>query len=102
MRNHLYTVFRVGRINFFLVNRVENQNEPKRPQSEGGLGLFWFSTRPSAIGGTKYNLQLVSEAPSVHGVNYNQCLPLSKAELKTKTNPNGQKSVAIRVRFGGH
>ena len=29
----------------FLVNRVENQNEPKRPQSGGRLGSFWFSTR---------------------------------------------------------
>ena len=40
----------------FLVNRVENQNEPKRPQSGGRLGSFWFSTRPSADTGTDYNL----------------------------------------------
>ena len=26
---------------------------------------------------------------SVHGVDYNQCLPLLQAELNTKTNPNG-------------
>ena len=39
----------------FLVNRVENQNEPKRPQSGGRLGSFWFSTRPTAMGGTDYN-----------------------------------------------
>ena len=39
----------------FLVNRVENQNEPKRPQSGGRLGSFWFSTRPSADTGTDYN-----------------------------------------------
>ena len=32
--------FRAGWITFFLVNRVENQNEPKRPQSFGRLGLF--------------------------------------------------------------
>ena len=50
-----YTVFRVRRITFFLVNRVENQNEPKRPQSGGRLGSFWFSTRPSADSGTDYN-----------------------------------------------
>ena len=73
-----YTVFRVGRITFFPANRVENQNEPKRPQSGGRLGSFWFSTRPTAMGGTDYNLHLVSEAlwplgwstsvTSVHGV----------------------------------
>ena len=39
----------------FLVNRVENQNEPKRPQSGGRLGSFWFSTRPTAMGSTDYN-----------------------------------------------
>ena len=39
---------------FFLVNRVENQNEPKQPQS-GRLGSFWFSTRPTAMGGTDNN-----------------------------------------------
>ena len=50
-----YTVFRVDRITFFLVNRVENQNEPKRSQSGGRLGSFWFSTRPTAMGGTDYN-----------------------------------------------
>ena len=52
----IYTVFRARRITFFLVNRVENQNEPKRPQSGGRLGSFWFSTRPSADTGTDYNL----------------------------------------------
>ena len=50
-----YTVFRASRVHFFLVNRVENQNEPKRPQSGGRLGSFWFSTRPTAMGGTDYN-----------------------------------------------
>ena len=43
-----YTVFNA-------INRVENQNEPKRPQSGGRLGSFWFSTRPTAMGGTDYN-----------------------------------------------
>ena len=33
-------------------NRVEHQNEPKRPQSGGRLGSFWCSTRPSADTGT--------------------------------------------------
>ena len=33
-----YTVFRARRNTFFLVNLVENQNEPKRPQSGGRLG----------------------------------------------------------------
>ena len=33
-----------------LVNRVENQNEPKRPRGGGRLGSFWFSTRPTAMG----------------------------------------------------
>ena len=37
---------------------------------------------------------------SVHGVDYNQCLPLPKAWLKTKMNPNGQHPVAVWVRFG--
>ena len=31
---------------------------------------------------------------------YNQCQCLPKAELKTKTNPNGHHSVAVWVRFG--
>ena len=51
----LYTVFRARRITFFLANRVENQNEPKRPQGGDRLGSFWFSTRPTAMGGTDYN-----------------------------------------------
>ena len=43
---------------FFLVNRVENQNEPKRPQSAGRLGSFWFSTQPSADTGTDHQSQI--------------------------------------------
>ena len=50
-----YTVYRARRITFFLVNRVENQNEPKRPQGGGRLGSFWSSTRPWADTGTDYN-----------------------------------------------
>ena len=57
-----YTVFRARRNTFFLVNLVENQNEPKRPQSGGRLGSVWFSTRPTAMEGTDYNLHLVSDA----------------------------------------
>ena len=38
------------------MNRDKNQNKPKLPQSGGGLGSFWFSTRPTTIGGTDYNL----------------------------------------------
>ena len=34
-----YTVFRVRRITFFLVNRVENQNEPKQPQKWWPFGF---------------------------------------------------------------
>ena len=41
-RQHPYTVFRVERITFFLVNRVENQNGPKQPQIGGRLGSFCF------------------------------------------------------------
>ena len=33
-------------------------------------------------------------------VDFNQCLCLPKAKLKTKTNPNGHHSVAVWVRFG--
>ena len=33
----VYMVFRTSRVTFFLVNRVENQNEPKRPQN----GVAW-------------------------------------------------------------
>ena len=51
----VYTVFRAIQITIFLVNRVENQNEPKRPQCGGRLGSFWLSTRPTAMGGTDYN-----------------------------------------------
>ena len=36
----IYTVPRARRITFYLVNRVENQNEPKRRQSGGRLGSF--------------------------------------------------------------
>ena len=54
----LYMVLRVKRVTLFLVNRVENQNEPKRPQSVGRLGSFWFSTRPFAETGTDYNLHM--------------------------------------------
>ena len=78
-----YTVFRAWRITFFLVNRVENQNEPKRPQSGGRLGSFWFSTRPTAMGGTDYNglglwdkLRSCSSNCPIIQVHYNQCLPL--------------------------
>ena len=34
----------------------------------------------------------------LHALNQCQCLP--KAELNTKTNPNGHHSVAVWVRFG--
>ena len=78
-----YTVFRAGRITFFLGNRVENQNE----------GSFWFSTRPTAMGGTDYNalglwdkLRSSSSSCPIMKFHYNQCLALPKAELKTKTN----------------
>ena len=73
----------------FLVNRVEHQNEPKRPQGGGRLGSFWCSTRPSADTGTDFNLH--------HGDQY---LFIPKAELNTKTNPNGHHFVAVWVRFG--
>ena len=33
-------------------------------------------------------------------IGINQCLCLPKAELNTKTNPNGHHSVAVWVRFG--
>ena len=84
-----YTVFRARRITFFLANRVENQNEPKRPQGGDCLGSFWFSTRPTAMGGTDYNalglwdnLRSYSSICPILGqlliiqVHYNQCLPL--------------------------
>ena len=40
-RQHPYTVLRVDRGTFFLVNGVEHQNEPKRSQSGGRLGSVW-------------------------------------------------------------
>ena len=77
-----YTVFRVSRITFFPANRVENQNEPKRPQSGGRLGSFWFSTWPTTVGGTDYNvlglldnLRSNSSKCPIIQVHYNQCLP---------------------------
>ena len=36
----------------------------------------------------------------MQGVDYSQCLCLPKAELNTKTNPNGHICVAAWVRFG--
>ena len=54
--NYWYMVFHVSRNTVFLVNRVKNQNEPKRRQGVGRLGSFLFSTRPSAMGGTAFNL----------------------------------------------
>ena len=63
-----YTVFRGRRITFFPANRVENQNEPKRRLGRRRLGSFWFSTRPTAVGGTHYDLH--------HALKSHQCLPL--------------------------
>ena len=83
----LYTVLRARRITFFLVNRVENQN------GGGRLGSFWFSTRPTAMGGTDYKaigkwdkLRGCSSNCPIVQAHYNQCQCLPKAELKTKTN----------------
>ena len=67
-------------------NRVEHQNEPKRPQSDGRFGSFWCSTRPSEDTCTNY-----------HDVDYNQCLCLPKAELNTK---NSTKSLTQARVFG--
>ena len=53
----IYTVYRARRITFFLVNQVENPNEPKRPQSGARLASVWFLKRLTAMGGTDYNLQ---------------------------------------------
>ena len=80
----------------------------KRPESGGRLGSFWFSTRPSADKGTECNLHhalksvmhKVLRALHRQGVDYNQCLCLPKAELKTKTNPKSHHFVAVWVRFG--
>ena len=44
-----------GETQYARLNRVENQNEPKRQQGGGRLGSFWFSIRPTAMGGTDYN-----------------------------------------------
>ena len=52
---HTQALIMIYTINF-LVNRVENQNEPKRQQSVGRLGSFWFSTWPLAYTGTDYTL----------------------------------------------
>ena len=61
-----YTVFRAGGENFFQVNRVRNQNDPKRPQSVGRLGLFWFLTRRLADSGTGYNPHSIEVRGSEH------------------------------------
>ena len=78
-----YTLTRFSTLGGSLANRVENQNEPKRPQSGGRLGSFWFSTRPTAMGGTDYNapglwdnLRSSSSICPIIIVHYNQCLPL--------------------------
>ena len=39
LKTRIYTVFRARRITFFLVNRVENKNEPKRPQKWWPFGF---------------------------------------------------------------
>ena len=44
---------------FFLVNRVENQTEPNRTQTATEWWRCGFSTRPTAMGGTDYNLHIV-------------------------------------------
>ena len=49
-----YTVFHVRRITFFLVNRVENQNEPKQPQKWWLFGFVLVFNSPTAMGGTDY------------------------------------------------
>ena len=76
------------------VDRIENQNDPKWPTLCGRLGSFWFSTWPTAVGGTDYNaiglwdkLRSCSSNCPIILVHYNQFLPLPQAELKNKTNP---------------
>ena len=49
------------RITFFLVNRVENKNEPKRPRSGGRLVSFWFSTRPLADTGIDTEITIIHQ-----------------------------------------
>ena len=99
------------------MNRVENQNEPERPQSGGRLGSFWFSTRPSADTGTDYNIHhahkitealwalraLCASLVSVHGVVIiSACvyrMP-SWTPKWTQTAISGHHLVAVWVRLG--
>ena len=110
----LSTVYRARQITFFQVNRVEHQKlNQTTPHSAVWLS-FWCSTRPLAdtaliIIYATHCKQWSAPSPqsdrsapltSVHGVDYNQCPCLPKAELNTKTNPNGHHPVAVWVRFG--
>ena len=80
----IYTVFRARWITFFLVNRVENQNEPIRPPLQWPFGLVLVFNRPTVMEGTDYNgLSLFdklrscsSNCPIIQVLN-NHCLPLS-------------------------
>ena len=81
---------------FFLVNRVENQKEPIRPQKWWPFGFVLVFNSAYGNGGTDYyalglwdNLRSSSSICPIIQVHYNQCQCLPKAELKTKTNPNG-------------
>ena len=84
------------------MNRVENENEPKRPQSGGRLGSFWFSTRPTAMGGTDYKaieiwgkLRRSSSNCPIIQVHYNQC-PIAVGRVENQNEPK----LAVWVRIG--
>ena len=103
-----YTVFHAGRITFFQLNRFENQNEPKRPQSGGLLGSFWFSTRPSADTGTDYkalglwdNLRSSSSiCPIIEVLIIISARVCQRPSWKPKRPQTATTSVAVWVRFG--
>ena len=78
-------------------DRVENENEPKRPpllwpsgfvlvaNSAFGRNWRWLLSRLRLWD----KLRSCSSNYPIIQVHYNQCQCLPKAELKTKTNPNG-------------
>ena len=89
----IYKVLRARRITFFQVNRIENQNEPKRPQSGGRLGfqlglrqtLALIIIRTSIMGHIEELLLKLSHNPSALLISASVCRRPSWKPKRTQT-----------------
>ena len=85
----MYTIIFVSQTTFFKFIEYNSKTNPQGHKVVAVWILFLRSTWPSADADIYYNLQ------HVYCVDYNQCLCLLKAELNTKTNPNGHQPALI-------